>query len=466
MQVNRNADSQTPPGVVELREDVPLKAGSSLGADAGVRCCGGGPRFILACFAALSAGITLALLTQIYYGDYEVVPHGSVSSSAAACSRAGTDALKAGGRAIDAAATAALCLAVLAPHRTSLDASGSLLYWEYRTSHAQAPVLTEWGGPEQSPSNDTSRPPRLLAALASLHAKLGVLPWSRVLQPAITLAREGFPVSEGLSMSAAANNGVSVAPDTIRKAPLLADYLEKLQANTSSELAMSWDSDELLRSSKAQQLAAGAYSVYVGGAGGVVAGTGLAVALLPPTPDPDTGFQRVVSALQQASLHSEWPPTGIATGLAVVDRLDTYVALVTGLSRPFGSGPAAPGGWLYDEPKSQLDLAPAIIVDKHVCGTRYIIGAESSSALAQGATSLLTAGIGAGAVERARVSVYAGGVLAIEAMRDPPTGLPVTLPVPLVNATQPYPAVNVVMQKGDALQSHADSRGGGLASRF
>lgn len=61
----------------------------------------------------------------------QVVPHGSVSSSAAACSRAGTDALKAGGRAIDAAAAAALCLAVLAPHRTSLDAYDKNRFYVY-----------------------------------------------------------------------------------------------------------------------------------------------------------------------------------------------------------------------------------------------------------------------------------------------------------------------------------------------
>lgn len=53
----------------------------------------------------------------------QVVPHGSVASDAAACSRAGADALKGGGSAVDAAVAAALCLAVLAPHRTSLDAS-------------------------------------------------------------------------------------------------------------------------------------------------------------------------------------------------------------------------------------------------------------------------------------------------------------------------------------------------------
>lgn len=57
-------------GGVELREDLPLKSGGAGASTA--RCCVGGPRLILAAFAALTAAITLALLTQIYYGDYEV----------------------------------------------------------------------------------------------------------------------------------------------------------------------------------------------------------------------------------------------------------------------------------------------------------------------------------------------------------------------------------------------------------
>ncbi|KAI5636056.1 gamma-glutamyltransferase 6-like isoform X1 [Phthorimaea operculella] len=446
MQANGTSQESSPtPGVVELREDVPLKVGSSYGSDSS-RCCGGGPRFILACFAALSAGITLALLTQIYYGDYEVVPHGSVSSSSANCSRAGTDALKAGGRAMDAAVTAALCLAVVTPHRTSLDASGSLLYWEYRTSHAQPPVLFEWG--EVSINNTADRPPKMVAAFAALHAQLGVLPWSRVVQPAITIARSS---STSLNMS-------------------IADFLERFQYNSSSELASHWNSDKLVQHSTPIEYTAGNWKVYIGGAGSVVAGTALAATLMSPLPDPDAAFQRVVTALQQASLHGEWPPAGVASGLAVVDRLDTYVALTTGLSIPLGSGPVSPYGLIYDEPQAPLDLAPAIIVQQHVCGKRYIIGAESSGALAQAATALLTFDDTplhpslTPAVENPRVSVFANGVLAIEAEKAPPIALPTASTV--VNATLPYPAVNVVMQKADAMMSTADSRGGGQSSRF
>lgn len=198
-------DSQHVTGAA-LREDLPLKVGGGVRT----RCCAPGPRLILTAFAVLSAAITLALVTQIYYGDFELVPHGSVSSSAAACSRAGTDALKAGGRALDAAAAAALCLAVLAPHRTSLDASGAMLYWEYRAARTHPPTLYEWGGASEDASQGASqgaaagRPPRLVLALATLHAQLGALPWQQLLMPAIRLAKEGYQVSDGLAAAAGA----------------------------------------------------------------------------------------------------------------------------------------------------------------------------------------------------------------------------------------------------------------------
>ncbi|CAH2988980.1 unnamed protein product [Chilo suppressalis] len=452
-----------PPGVVELREDIPLKAGVGMsGGMWGGGGCARGPKLIVAAFAVLSAAITLALLTQIYYGDYEVVPHGAASSSVAACSRAGTDALKAGGFALDAAVAAALCLAVAAPHRTSMDASGSMLYWEYRQSRTQQPTLIEWGG--SMSKTLTPRPPRLVAAMAALHSQLGVLPWSRLLQPAIDIARVGFPVSEGLAAVEGAAASTVIVPGTLRSAHALADFLESLQHNTSSELSAAWGSESLLRKSSVQPTTAGETRVWAGGAGATVALQALVSALESPLTKPDQESLKVVKSLQlsAAAAGSEWPPTGVASGLAVVDRRDNYLALVTGLSVPFGNGALTGEGWAYDDPTAPLDLAPALLTDDQICGTRYIVGAESSAALAQAALVLATGG-GAGGVERARFDILRGGALALEASRPEPL-LPSL--VPTVNASLPYAAVNVVQQRGDALLSHADSRGGGLASRF
>ncbi|XP_046961843.1 glutathione hydrolase 6-like [Vanessa cardui] len=474
--MSSSPDLQSPPGVVELREDVPLKAGSG---SSSARLCAGGPRLILAAFATLTAAITLALLTQIYYGDYEVVPHGSVSSSAAPCSQAGTAALQAGGRALDAAAAAALCLAVLAPHRTSLDASGSLVYWEYRSLRTQLPTVVEWGGAEAPGKEVTARPPRLLVALAALHAKLGALPWSQVLQPAIDLARAGFLVTDGLALEAESRGITGYTPHAIRNEPALAEYLESLQSNTTAELCAAWSCGDAVRwRDDAAAVPAGPWRAWAAGAGGARAAEALRAAFSVDSVQitPSNVLKGVVDSLKtQWQTAGAQAPAGVASGLAVVDARDTYAALVTGLSMPFGSGAGSVGSessspWVRDEPTTPLDLAPAIIVDEHVCGTRYVMGAESGAALAEGAASALSGG-GAGAagavdaVEGARVLVLAGGALALERGHAPPD-LPELATLPTLNSSSALPALNFVQQRGDALLSHADSRGGGVASRF
>ncbi|XP_060801589.1 glutathione hydrolase 6 [Amyelois transitella] len=451
-----------PAGVVELREDVPLKAGAGGGA-----WCAGGPRLIALSFAVLSAAITLALLAQIYSGDYELVPHGVVSSSAAECSRAGTDALKAGGRALDAAAAAALCLAVVAPHRTSLDAGGSMLYWEYRKSRSQLPSLAEWGGAGGPGDGGGGRPPRLLVALAALHAQAGALPWRDVVKPALLLARKGFVVSAGLAAAERAAGVPSAAAGARYNAPALADYLQAIQNKTSKELSeewRAWNGNISFVAGGARWSEAGGRRVWAGGARAALAVDAITAAL--QAADQDDAVHRAVDVLRSARPAAAGGAAGgAASGLAVVDSSDTYLALVTGTSVPFGSGPLVAGGWRQDQPARPLDLAPALIADARLCGTRYVVGAESSAALVQVAAALVAGGGGPRgvelSVERARLALAADGGVLPEPGAPPPAP-----PAAPLNATPPFAAVNVVQQRGDALLSWADSRGGGLASRF
>ncbi|XP_045511617.1 glutathione hydrolase 6-like isoform X2 [Colias croceus] len=456
-------ETQSTTGVVELREDVPLKP-----YNASPGFCSGGPRLIIGAFSALTIAITIALFTQIYYGDYQIVPHGSVSSSAAECSSIGTNILRDGGGAIDAAIASSLCLAVVAPHRTSLDASGSLLFWEYRKSPTEQPTLIEWGGIQNASSPSISPAPRLIVALAALHKTYGVIPWSKLLQPAIDLASTGYNISTGLSIAAASQVEPGYITGSTRKEPLLASYLQLLQHNTSTELCTTWPCEALAPITSAA-VPAGPWRVWTGTAGARAA-TALAAALVPAPLTALDGFQRVVSSLQAQAITAagNWP-SGVASGLAVVDPQDTYVALVTGLSVPFGSGNITGDGWKQDLPSSPLDLAPAILIDEFVCGTRYVMGAESLSALAEGAAAALIEGPLniVDAVESARVAVGAGGTLALEPDRLlPPAALATLLNGVPLNATLPLAALNLVQQRGDELLSHADSRGGGLASRF
>ncbi|CAK1544262.1 unnamed protein product [Leptosia nina] len=440
--------SLSPGGVVELREDVPLKQYHT--SPGGL--CAGGPRVIIGAFATLTLAITIALITQIYYGDYQVVPHGSVSSSSAECSSVGTNIIRAGGRAIDASIATSFCLAVVAPHRTSLDAQ---------------PTLVEWSGNHNS--LDTNPVPRLVLGLAAIHDTYGTLPWPTLLQPAIDLARNGFNVSAGLAIASSSLFIPGYVAGALRTEPILADYLQSLQQNTSAELCAAWLCESLVISSSVGTVKAGTWRIWAGSSGARAA-IALSSAFEPLPLSSLEALQRVVANLQsQAISAAETWPSGVSSGLAVVDPQDTYVALVTGLTVAFGSGKEMPDGWRQDIPAAPLDLAPAILVDEFVCGTRYIMGAESLSALAQGvATAFMDGPLNiVEAVESARVVVEAGGSLAIEPNRILPLAVLSALFKGLPgNATLPLAALNMVQQRSDELLSHADSRGGGLASRF
>ncbi|XP_037977319.2 fibroin heavy chain [Plutella xylostella] len=497
------------PGVVELREDVPLKGGGAgaWGAGAGGACAGGGLRAVVASFAALTAAITLALLVQVYAGvGTGAAAHGAVAAGGGArCSRAGAAALRAGGGALDAAAAAAMCLVVAAPHATSLDASGALLLWRYRTERGIPPLLVRWGAVEGATApaanmsgggNAGGRAPRLVCALAALHAARGGagaaggarLPWKDWIQPALDFASEGIPISGPLSAALSLVGSAPPAPAPLPR-PRLAAALLRLQNMTADDV-LSWcGAGEAVTVERAT---GGAVNVTAeAGAGGARGAGGRWLLWAPPGParallgalaasaDPaPSELDPIDAAIYRASLTLNETLSGAhagpASGLAVVDSGDVYVALVTGLSVWFGSealagnplseggadaaggatgpGEGAEAGWVRDEPVVPLDLAPAMLVQDLVCGTRFVLGAESSAALAQGGAGLAAGGAaGAAAVERAR--------LAAPGVAEGPAPAPGAAP-------PPHAALNVVLQRGDTLASHADSRGAGLASRF
>lgn len=62
--------------VGELRENVPLKSGSKKSSWFSLFSCSedgyGGSKLVTISFGVLTAAITIALIAQIYYGDYQV----------------------------------------------------------------------------------------------------------------------------------------------------------------------------------------------------------------------------------------------------------------------------------------------------------------------------------------------------------------------------------------------------------
>jgi len=133
-----------------------------------------------------------------------------VATSDAAATDAAFELLEAGGNAVDAAVGAALALAVAFPEAGNLGGGGfavvrmgdevaALDFREVAPAAASAGMyLDESGAPR--PGASTHGPlaagvPGSPAGYHELHRRFGRLPWRRVVEPAIRLARDGFVVS-------------------------------------------------------------------------------------------------------------------------------------------------------------------------------------------------------------------------------------------------------------------------------
>jgi gamma-glutamyltranspeptidase / glutathione hydrolase len=144
---------------------------------------------------------------------------------------AGLAMLRKGGSAIDAAIATQMVLNLVEPQSSGIGGGAFLLYWnktnkkltsiDGRETAPQAATpelfLDKDGKPlprEQAMESGLSiGAPGVLAALALVHGKYGKLPWADLFQPAITLARQGFPISPRLATVLAEEKPESFAPE-------------------------------------------------------------------------------------------------------------------------------------------------------------------------------------------------------------------------------------------------------------
>lgn len=145
---------------------------------------------------------------------------GMVTSPHSLASAAGSDVLRAGGSAVDAAIATSAVLAVVYPHMTGVGgdafwlihdgASGEVKYLNGGGKAAAASTLAamEQRGLKEIPLQGivpaTLTVPGAVASWIAAHEAHGRLPLARVLDSAISYAREGFPVSARLAGFAAA----------------------------------------------------------------------------------------------------------------------------------------------------------------------------------------------------------------------------------------------------------------------
>ena len=140
--------------------------------------------------------------------------NGVVTSASRLASEAGVEALKQGGNAVDAAVATAFALAVTWPSAGNIGGGGFLVYhgsdgdattFDFREKAALAATENMYLGPDGRVVNNSNHlgmlaigVPGTVAGLFKAHQELGVLPWADLVAPAISLARNGIPITYAL----------------------------------------------------------------------------------------------------------------------------------------------------------------------------------------------------------------------------------------------------------------------------
>jgi gamma-glutamyltranspeptidase/glutathione hydrolase len=186
-------------------------------------------------------------------------PRVALVSQEAVASKVGVEVLKAGGTAIDAAVATAFALAVVHPTAGNIGGGGFIVYrsaagdagtYDFREMAPAAATATMFltdGKYDPARHHDSHLSVGVPGTVAGLHLAWkdhGKLPWTRLVEPAIALARDGFPLSESLAASLAgvlprmrrypaslaqfSKDGVPYAPGEIFTQPDLARTLARI----------------------------------------------------------------------------------------------------------------------------------------------------------------------------------------------------------------------------------------------
>jgi gamma-glutamyltranspeptidase/glutathione hydrolase len=139
----------------------------------------------------------------------------AVASSHPLATAAALDAMSAGGNAVDAFVAASMMLTVVRPQSTGIGGGGFALVrtpdgavraYDYRETAPMDSRIEDYLDDAGEPVAERSRHhglavgvPGYVAGLWTLHQSYGLLPWSRLVEPAAVVAERGFPVGRHLA---------------------------------------------------------------------------------------------------------------------------------------------------------------------------------------------------------------------------------------------------------------------------
>lgn len=155
------------------------------------------------------AGCAAGQLGKNNSGEFK---NGMVVSANEIASKVGVEILKKGGNAVDAAVAVQFALAVVHPNAGNIGGGGFMVYratsgeantLDFREKAPAAAsrdmYLDSLGNPVVDKSLHgqlASGVPGSVAGMEAAHKKYGKMPWATLLQPAVNLARNGFPITK------------------------------------------------------------------------------------------------------------------------------------------------------------------------------------------------------------------------------------------------------------------------------
>jgi len=178
---------------------------------------------------ALALAIGVAALAHA--AEAAPAKHHMVAAANPFAAQAGLDMLRAHGSAVDAAIAVQMVLGLVEPESSGLGGGSFLVLYDPAKK-----LVTTFDGRETAPASATPsmfldangkvRPksqvipgglsvgvPGVVLMLEMAHRKYGRLPWAKLFQPAILLARDGFPVGPKLANTIATDKDAGAMPD-------------------------------------------------------------------------------------------------------------------------------------------------------------------------------------------------------------------------------------------------------------
>ncbi|XP_015109864.1 glutathione hydrolase 7-like [Diachasma alloeum] len=447
----------------------------------------------------------LIYLHSLLGSSKDFLDHGAVAADNVNCSRLGTDIMKDGGNAVDAAVGAMLCMTVVAPHKTGLGGGGIAI--AYGGGDETEPLVVDFATNTISGAlaSGKIRIPSVVRGLETLHKLKGSLPWSKIVEPAEILAKDGFVITEDFfeEISRVDHGALFgyLEPGELLKLPHLGETLETIKSHGSQSLYNGSLAHKFLRDEfhevredflsaladyeplegKARKLHFYDHVIYAPEHAEVLQSVLKGVEHLGISGEDGSSVESqfdVARVMIEMDVKDHNIEQERYTAVIAADASRNFVSILTGLSAPLGLEHMTGAGFLLDglggESGNNLHALTPIIFhsSKNPVECSGALGADDPILATEILSNIILKKLNLSiAIETQRYYRLPDGVLMEPSGKYP---LDESLSMEISNLkpgsstdiSHYVKSVNAIVKQGHSLSSHSDSRGGGVAFRY